>query len=190
MHYSERTKKILIDGGIGVLPTDTIYGIVGSAMKNDVVQRIYSIRDRSQSKPMIVLIRSIKALSSFNVELSSNDKKALKKVWPGKVSVILPCKGQKFSYLHRGLNTIAFRVPEDRGLRKLIAKTGPLVAPSANREGEIPARNIEEAENYFGDNVDFYEDGGERISEPSTLVRLISGKFEIIREGAVKIKND
>ena len=61
----------------------------------------------------------------------------------------------------------------------LLKETGPLVAPSANPEGEIPAKNIEEARKYFGNKVDFYIDEGKIISEPSTLVRIDEDEIKV-----------
>ena len=90
---------------------------------------------------------------------------------PGKTSIILPCPDEKFHYLHRGSNFLAFRLPADAPLRQFIYRTGPLVAPSANLEGLPPATTIEEAQNYFGDKVDFYIDGGKMEGSPSKLIK-------------------
>jgi L-threonylcarbamoyladenylate synthase len=83
--------------------------------------------------------------------------------------------------------TLAFRFPKKEDLIELIKETGPIVAPSANSEGAVPAKNLDEARKYFGDEVDFYIDGGEIDSEPSTLVKIDGDKIEVLREGAVKI---
>jgi L-threonylcarbamoyladenylate synthase len=159
-------------GGIGVLPTDTIYGLVGKALSRKAVLRIYKARKRSPAKPMIILIGSLNDLTAFNVRPNERVLGVLRKIWPGPVSVIFPCPEKKYSYLHRGTNTLAFRLPKDVSLRKLLAVTGPLVAPSANLEGRKPALSVAAAENYFNDEVDFYLDAGERRSLPSTLIEI------------------
>jgi L-threonylcarbamoyladenylate synthase len=158
--------------GIGIIPTDTLYGLVGSAMYYEVVERIYKVRKRNLKKPMIVLIYSLKDLDRFNIKLSDKQIKVLNQKWPGKISVILDCKDRKFEYLHRGTNSIAFRVPDKKELRDLIKKVGPIVAPSANIEGKSPAITINEAKKYFGDSIDFYVDSGILDSKPSLLVKL------------------
>jgi len=84
---------------------------------------------------MIILIASQNDLNKFEIELADWQKKILQKVWPGKVSLVLPCPSLKFSYLHRGQKTLAFRLPKDKKLIQLLKITGPLVAPSANKEG-------------------------------------------------------
>ena len=173
--------QILEHEGVGVFPTDTIYGIVGSALSRKAVRRIYRLRRRNTKKPMIILIGSFDDLLMFKIKLEAKVKKALSTFWPGKVSIILPCPIKKFKYLHRGTNTLAFRLTAKKSLRKLIEKTGPLVAPSANFEGEPPAKTIREARAYFGDNVDFYIDGGKLNGRPSSLLRFMEGKVIVFR---------
>ena len=171
---------------IAVIPTDTLYGLVGCALSKRAVEKIYLMKGRTPTKPLIILISSLADLSLFGITLDTNTKKLLKEVWPGKVTVILSVKGKKFAYLHRETNTLAFRLPDDAKLRALIRKTGPLVAPSANPEGLSPAETIAEAQKYFGDSV-LYVDGGKKKGKPSTLVRPIGNGFEILRQGSVKI---
>ncbi len=165
-------KEIIKKSGIGVMPTDTVYGLVGSAFSKKAVERIYRARRRERSKPFIVLISSLNDLKKFGVKFTPRLTSFLSKIWPGSVSVILPCPNKKFFYLHCGTKTIAFRLPKDRGLRNFLRKTGPLVAPSANLAGKPPAKTIAEAKRYFGKQVDFYIDGGRRAGAPSTLVEI------------------
>ena len=169
------------------MPTDTIYGIVGLALNPKTVVRIYKLRRRNSKKPMIILIGSFKQLRLFGVKLSLRTKRLLKKFWPGRVSVVLPCRLKKFSYLHRDRKTLAFRMPKSIWLRKLLQKTGPLVAPSANWERKQPARTVKEARKYFGDKIDFYVDTGPLSSQPSTLIEIKRGQIKILRRGAAKI---
>lgn len=189
--FNENTVSGLVLGKIGVIPTDTIYGIVGRAEMPDVVEKIYNIRKRNEGKPCIVLIHSVLDLKKFNIEISPEIKKFIEdnKIWPGKVSIVFPSQDYSFDYLSRGTETIAFRIPDSLELLDLLEKTGPLVAPSANTEGEPPAKNIEMAKNYFKDLVDFYVDGGELDSLPSTLIKFENNKLVILREGAVLLKD-
>jgi len=179
-------KKIiekLKNGGIGILPTDTIYGLVGLAASAEAVERIYELRKRDPKKPMIVLIGELSDLKKFDIKVDKKVIVKLKKYWPGKISIILPCKNDKFFYLHRGTKSLAFRLPADGILQNLLKKTGPLVAPSANIEGEKPAENITGAKKYFGDRIDFYIDGGRIESKPSTLIKIEEGEIRILRKG-------
>ena len=188
------TRKIvqfLKSGKIGVMPTDTIYGIVGSAQNPETVERIYTLRKRNVNKPMIILISSLKDLKKFNIELTEKQNDFLKKIWPNPVSVILPCKDEKFKYLHRGKGSLALRMPKDNKLHELLKQTGPLVAPSANFEGDEPSQNILQAKKYFEERVAFYVDGGEIKSKPSTILELKdSGSFILLRQGSFRLPKE
>lgn len=177
-------------GGIGVIPTDTMYGIVGSAFNKKTVEKIYDARKRNKTKPLIILISSIKDLEKFGIKNIPHE--ILNKFWPDKVTIILPCAQKKFEYLHRGTKKLGFRLPKDKWLQKFIKKTGPIVAPSANTEGDKPSKNIKEAQKYFGTNVDFYLDKGVMPIKPSTIVELVGDKdvfeMKLIRKGAAKLK--
>jgi L-threonylcarbamoyladenylate synthase len=165
------------------MPTDTIYGIVGSALSVPTINRIYTLRKRNPEKPSIILIGDAKELEKFSVVLSSEQEDRVKTYWPGPTSIILDCPGTEFSYLHRGTKTLAFRMPVKQELRDLLIKTGPLIAPSANPEGLTPAQNISDAQNYFGENVDLYIDGGILVGKPSKIIKLHKdGTVNILRE--------
>lgn len=180
--------KLLRSGNIVVMPTDTLYGLVGSALIPQTVEKIYDLRRRAKDKPMIILIFSIKDIEKFDISLTNEQSEFLRRVWPNPVSVVLTCDSKKFLYLHRGNNSLAFRMPKDKNLIKILKQTGPLVAPSANIEGEKPAENINEAKRYFGNNVAFYVDAGELKSQPSTVISLgETGEITVLREGKFKI---
>jgi L-threonylcarbamoyladenylate synthase len=185
----EKTKElagILRSGGVVVFLTDTIYGISSLALDEKAVERIYEIKKREKEKPFIILISDISQLELFGVEVSGKTEKFLEKVWPGKVSVILPISKSKqfeLKFLHRGVGALGFRMPDLDWLQKLIQETGPLVSTSANVGGYPPAKNIQEAKKYFGQEIDSYLDGGISTSAPSSLVKIENGRLEILRKG-------
>ena len=176
-------------GQIGVIPTDTIYGIVCSALSEQAIERLYRIRERNEYKPCLVLIPDASILAQFGVTLDASLKEALARVWPGAVSVILDCPDERFAHLHRGTKTLAFRVPADKKLREFLRESGPILAPSANPEGKSPARTVEEAKKYFGTEVDFYIDGGRVEGTPSTLMAFSDGKICVLRQGVTRVSH-
>ena len=185
-----KAKEILENEGVVVLPTDTLYGIVGRAESKKAVAKIYKIKARDINKPFIVLINSYKDLDIFEIIVEKWQEKFLRKFWPGKVSVILPCLSNKWRYLHRGTKSIAFRMigKRNKNLYNLINKVGPLVAPSANLEGGKPAETIEEIKGCFSKKVALCIDDGRKNAEPSTLVKLEDNNWTILRQGAKEIK--
>lgn len=177
----------LKNGGVGVLATDTVYGIVACASNKDAVEKIYVLKERPTDRALIVLINSIDDIEQFNAHLNQDQVDFLRRNWPGKVSVVISCDPNTFQYIHRGQNSIAFRLPSNVRLQNILRETGPLVAPSANKSGLPTARNITEARGYFGDAVDFYDDHGELTGDPSTLVSLLGDRPAIIRQGAAQV---
>lgn len=182
MWAGEEIRKVLKEGGVAVMPTDTIYGLVGKALEEKTILRIYDIKKRTPEKPFIILIGNITELEKFNVNLPLEQRETLVKYWPGPVSIILDCEDEKFSYLHRGTHTLAFRMPKSDSLQALLMEVGPLVAPSANTEALPPAEDIEQAKKYFENSVDYYMDRGRIVGKPSKLIKLNKdGTINIIR---------
>ena len=183
----EKISNILLNDGVGILPTDTLYGLVGRAFSKKAFDKIFELKKRDAKSPFIILISSIEDLKLFDIEIGKETEKLLNKYWPGKVSVVLPCNSERLSYLHLGTKTLAFRMPDKKDLLELLKITGPLLAPSANHPGEKEALTVEEAKVYFSSSVDFYEDEGKLESLPSTLIRIENGEIVVLREGAVAI---
>lgn len=186
---SEDLVHLLKDGGVGVIPTDTIYGLSASVEKPETIERLYAIRNRDRSKPFIVLISSLSELDLFGITLEDNIKTILARIWPAPVSIILPCNDDAHAHIHRGVGSIAFRVPAWAELRALLQKTGPLVTTSVNPAEQQPiAYTIDEARVYFGDQLDFYVDVGRLEGNPSTLMRFDGTTFAILRQGAYHVE--
>lgn len=165
------------------MPTDTIYGLVGKAKNKAVVERIYHLKGRPPEKPFIILISSFTHLGDLGITMTDTMRSQVTKIWPGPVSVILPSPHPGMAYLHRGLGALAVRWPEDSSLQALLKETGPLIATSANPSGKEPAKSVEEAKAYFGDELAMYIDVGIIQSRPSKLIQLHNdGSFEVLRD--------
>ena len=163
---------ILKRGGVGVLPNDTIYGLVASVYEQRAVERVYKIKRRDKDKPVIVLIDTQKRLHEFGIDVSDKVDRLLRKVWPGPISIIFNDIGNGWKHIHRGTGGIAFRIPKSSTLRQLLKKVGPIIAPSANLQKQPYAKNISEARAYFGDMVDFYVDTGSHTGESSIIIEI------------------
>jgi L-threonylcarbamoyladenylate synthase len=178
----ERITDVILSGGIVVLPTDTLYGICASALDVDAVSKVYEIKDRDPAKPLIVLIAEMEDIERFGVILSDDLRTILSSYWPGPYSLLLPTIDDTYEYLHRGTGRIAFRIPDIEELRNLLRSSGPLVAPSANKEGEPPAETMESAKRVFGDDVSYYEQGGTKSGPASSLIAIEEdGSVQVLR---------
>lgn len=177
--------ELLNAGGVGVMPTDTVYGLVARAEDPAAVARMYALKDRNH-KPGTVIAASVEQLASLGVDQNHLDK--VKKWWPNPLSVETPL-GDNLSYLHQDTGRQGFRVVADETVREILEQTGPLVTSSANHPGKPGSVTVSEAMDYFDDRVDFYVDGGGLSGRaPSTIIKITdTGSIEIIREGAIRI---
>lgn len=172
-------------GAVGIIPTDTVYGIVARATDEAAVKRLYELKKRSH-KPGTIIAANREQLEQLG--LKHRYLKAVEQFWPGAVSVIIPVSDPRLAYLHQDQLSLAVRVPELAELHSLLMQTGPLLTSSANSPGEPTAVNIDQAKAYFGDRVDFYEDGGDLSNrQASTLIRIVDDAIEVLRQGAVRV---
>lgn len=179
--------EVIKNGGVVITKTDTIYGFLADATNPDSVERIYRIKQRESEKPFIILIPELKSLGYFHVSGNEKGEKILAKKG---ITVIFKLeKPEELTYLHRGTKKLAFRIPDDPEFLGFLKDLGkPVVAPSANPSGLEPAKNIKEAVDYFGGEVDLYIDRGEVVSNiPSTIVEVENGKIKILRQGSKQI---
>lgn len=173
------------------MPTDTLYGISCVALNEKAVERVYQLRKRDPNKPCIILIGEIDQIEMFGIGVFDRTRRFLEKIWPDEVSIIIPIKRKKqkeFEFLHRGKRSLAFRMPDLKCVQEIIAETGPLVSTSVNIQGHPPAKNIKEAKEYFGEEMDFYLDMGELVSVPSSLAEIDDRKLKILRKGKVDLE--
>lgn len=172
----------LMSGGVGVLPTDTLYGLVCRAVDTEAVTKLYALKNR-ENKPGTVIAADAQQLKSLG--LSGKHINAASVYWPGPISVLLEA-GDNLQTLTQSKPELACRVVSGPSqLLNVLSATGPLLTTSANFPGEQVANNLQEAEHYFGQSIDFYVDGGDMSrNTPSTLIRITESGPEVLRAGA------
>lgn len=185
--FDDEVVELLKSGDVGFMPSDTIYGLSCQALNESAVERLHRIKGRDKNKPFVVLISEIKMFDLLGVSYNKVIT-TVEKYWPGPLSVIFPAPKAPV-WLHRGTKTLAIRSPDNKDLRDLINKVGPLISTSANPKDRPPASSVAEAKKYFGDKLDFYVDTGKRKAIASTIVRAENGKLVVIRKGAIEIND-
>lgn len=181
---SDELIRLVQNGAVGVLPTDTLYGLVCAASNQEAVARLYELKS-CDKKPGTLIAASIQQLVDLGIP--RRYLTAVEHFWPNPISVVIPSLPQ-LAYLDLGKMSLAVRIPSEGSITTLLNKTGPLVTTSANTPGTHPAKDIVEAERYFGEKVDFYVDGGDldqRIG--STIIRVVDDAVEVLRQGAVTV---
>jgi len=171
-------------GAIGVIPTDTVYGLVARAQDAAAVQALYAAKPRER-QPGTIVAANIHQLHELG--FAYHDLHVADRYWPDALSVVLEA-AQVPPYLKADLPDLAVRIPNHHDLLTLLQQTGPLMTTSANLPSHPTATTIAEAFGYFGDTIDFYVDGGAiKNHQPSTIVRIDNGSLIVLRQGAVTI---
>lgn len=180
-----RLAEALLAGNIGVLPTDTVYGLVARLGDLRAVTCLYAAKPREHSAGTIIAasVAQLRQAGFRDGEISR-----VATIWPAPLSVVMDATNLS-SVIKGDRTALPVRIPDDHALRQLLVQTGPLMTTSANPPGEPTATSVDEAMVYFGDRVDFYVDGGD-LSErpPSTIIGFDrSGQIEVYRQGAADV---
>ena len=187
---SKQIIKSILKGGVIIFPSDTVYGLICDATNEKAVKKLFGIKKRTFQKPTPVFIRNIKIAKKI-AKIDGKTEEFLKKIWPGKVTVVLKAK-KKFPKGVLGKNnSIGLRIPRYKILNKLLSIINcPLSATSANISGKPASTKIKEVIKQFEDKKpqpDFIIDAGNlKPSKLSTVVDLTSSKIKILRVGAIK----
>ena len=173
---------ILNDGGLIISPTDTVYGIMGDALNDDVVRKIYDIKKRPYSKPLLLLMSDLDMIFEYTNSLNSNEIKLLQSVLG--VTVILK-KSEKISDLITANDDyVGIRIPDNKELIEIISKLNrPVVSTSCNISDEEVITNISLLDDNLKSSVDYIFDGGDVNSLPSTIVKFDNEMLIVLRAG-------
>lgn len=126
--FKDALTKLEQPGAVGVLPADTIYGLVARAADEAAVAQLYS-QKKPDDIPGTIIAASVDQL--VDLGLKARYLKAVEQYWPGAVSVIIPC-GPELEYLHLGKYGLPVQIPANKELVKLLEQTGPLLTSEDN----------------------------------------------------------
>ncbi len=176
--------KYLQEGKVLVVPTDTVYGLVCDATNEEAVEKIFSIKKREKSKPLLVFVRDVEMAEKY-AEVGDIQKEFLSKNWPGDTSVVLRAKDGLSKLVYKN-GTIGLRQP-NHGLIAMVLEEfkKPLAQTSANISGQPATVKIEEILRQFeSQNVqpDLVVDAGDLLEKkPSKIVDFTEEARKIIR---------
>lgn len=183
----KRPSQIIKQGGIVVFPTETVYGIGTNGLNEASIKRLYEVKKRPLNKPISLLVSNIEMIEMVAKDITEIEYKIIKNFFPGPLTIILKKKDIVPNILTANTDTVGIRMPEGEIARKLVEYANvPIATPSANISGKPAGTNIENVIKDFGNNVDYYIDGGKsKIGVASTIVKVEDGKIKILRKGIV-----
>ena len=179
----EKAVKVLREGGLVVIPTETVYGICADPFNREAVDRIYKLKERDERKPLQLLIHDKGTAAKLATGLNRNTNKFLDENWPGPLTVILKKKRTVPNYITGGLKSVGLRVPDHPVALEIIRRFGPVAATSANISGKDPAITVAQAKKNLPKGIDLFIDGGKcKIGISSKVIRIKNGKIDVIRK--------
>ena len=188
----ERICNVLESGGLVITPTDTVYGVMRDALNDDVIKKVFEVKKRPYSKPLILLMDSIEMVCKYVSDISDIEEYVMNNFWPGLVTIILKKNDKVSNLITGGQNTVAIRIPDNHDLLEVIRRLGrPVISSSANITGSEVITNISMIEDELRNKIDYIEDGGEIVSLSSTIIEFIDNELVVLRDGVLadKIKS-
>ncbi|MER6349796.1 L-threonylcarbamoyladenylate synthase [Streptomyces sp. NPDC001595] len=183
----EKAAEVLRAGGLVALPTETVYGLGANAEDPAAVGRIFQVKGRPPTHPLIVHIGGAEHLDDWVEGVPATARLLAEHFWPGPLTLVLR-RGRRVPLeATGGLETVAVRVPDHHvALALLTAFGGGVTAPSANRFGSVSPTTADHVRAELGDAVDFVLDGGScEVGVESTIVDVTGGMPSILRPGGV-----
>ncbi|MEC7857872.1 MAG: L-threonylcarbamoyladenylate synthase, partial [Bacteroidota bacterium] len=179
--------KVLNDDGIVVIPTETVYGLAGNALKKNSVNKIYSIKKRPKNDPLICHADSLDKIKKYVNDIPEEAYALADKFWPGPMTIIFEKKNIIPDLTTSNLNTVAFRIPDKTITLKLLENLNyPLAAPSANIFGYISPTKTEHIHKNFNKGIDYLLEGGNcKLGLESTIIGFKDDKIIVYRLGSL-----
>jgi len=192
----QRAAEVIINGGILIFPTDTVYGLGCSAFHEAGLERIFAMKERPTGKPLPALVSGpdqLPDLIGLNLicgQVSPLAQEIIREFWPGALTLIFPASDRIPNLITGGTKTIGVRMPKCQLLLDLIGLTKlPLVATSVNISGMPALQEMNHLTTEWAPKVDLILDGG--ISQggiASTVLDLTTHPPKLLREGAISVQ--
>ncbi|ONI91085.1 threonylcarbamoyl-AMP synthase [Saccharothrix sp. ALI-22-I] len=183
----DKAAGVLRAGGLVAIPTETVYGLGANVEDVAAVARVFQVKGRPPSHPLIVHIGSAEQLGEWVTVVPDTARLLAERFWPGPLTLVLRRGPRVPLEATGGLETVAVRVPDhSMALALLSAFGGGVAAPSANRFGSVSPTTADHVRAELGDAVDFVLDGGPcQVGLESTIVDATSETPSILRPGGV-----
>jgi L-threonylcarbamoyladenylate synthase len=186
--------RLLQNGSVIVVPTDTVYGVTCLYDKHEAIEQLFEVKQRPLHKAIPVLIGEQDQISRLvATPLSPTATLLAERFWPGPLTLILPARAKLSPALTAGGTTVGVRMPDHDTLRSLMQRAGPLAATSANRSGEPEACSAQEALDQLGNQIPLILSDDESTTSPhrplaSTVVDVSGECPAIVRMGPIAVE--
>ena len=185
----EDAARLLRDGEVVAFPTETVYGLGANALDAEAVRRIYALKGRPATSPLIVHVASVEMARGLSSAWPAAAEEFALRYWPGPLSIVVPKIAAVPDEVTSGLPTVGLRIPRHPVALRLLALAGvPVAAPSANKFTEVSPTTAQHVREAFGDAVPVVDGGPCEVGIESTVVSVsASGKIQLLRPGMLRI---
>jgi len=185
----DRAVEALREGEVVAFPTETVYGLGADAQNPDAIRRVFELKGRPATHPLIVHIEHQRALERWALTVPPSAQALAAKFWPGPLTLVLRRAPAVNLAITGGQDTVALRVPAHPVAQQLLKGFGSgIAAPSANRYGHVSPTRPEHVREEFGDAVRTILDGGDcRIGLESTIVSCVDAVPRVLRPGFITL---
>lgn len=185
----EDAARILRSGGVVAFPTETVYGLGANALDAEAVRRIYALKGRPATSPLIVHVSSVEMARSLSSAWPAAAEELALRYWPGPLSIVVPKITAIPDEVTSGLPTVGLRIPRHPVALKLLAAASvPVAAPSANKFTEVSPTTARHVRDAFGDALPVVDGGPCDVGIESTVVSVsAAGKIQLLRPGMLRI---
>lgn len=179
--------RMLRQGGLVVFPTETVYGLGAAALDEDAVSRVYAVKGRPRSHPLIVHVARVAQARDLAAVWSPAAEKLAAAFWPGPLTLVVPKSDRVPDGVTGGAPSVALRIPKYPVALELLSAAGiPVVAPSANPYQGVSPTTAQHVVDGLGTVVDLIIDGGPTpIGIESTVVSLLDAVPRVLRAGMI-----
>lgn len=179
--------KLLRDGQLVALPTETVYGLGANGLDPDAVAKIFLAKGRPQDNPLILHIAEPGQMELFCHDIPESAYRLAEAFWPGPLTMVLPAKDCVPKATTAGLSTVAVRCPDSAVTREIIRQAGvPVAAPSANISGKPSTTTAQHVLDDHNGKLPLIVDGGPcRVGVESTIVDLSENPPRLLRPGGI-----
>ena len=183
----EIAARILKEGGLVALPTETVYGLGADGLNPQAVASIFKAKGRPQDNPLILHVTGAEQIENFCHDVPKEAYALAEAFWPGPLTMVLPAKDLVPKCTTGGLSTVAIRCPDNQVTRQIIALAGvPIAAPSANLSGKPSTTTAQHVLHDHDGNIQAVVDGGPcRVGVESTIVDLTEERPRLLRPGGI-----
>ena len=187
----EQAARIIREGGLVVFPTETVYGLGANALDASAVRKIYALKGRPETSPLIVHVASIEQAKEIAAEWLPEAERLARRYWPGPLTIVVPKKSVIPNEATAGLPTVGLRMPRHSVALELLRAAGvPIAAPSANRFTQLSPTTAAHVREAFGAETPFLLDGGPcEVGLESTVIAVTREGLEVLRPGMAHVSD-